>query len=270
MQEIVSGSPSLMGSSTPIEKEAQIEPSAPSYYYGQNEFYYQNPAVAAAVLHQHYHYSNSAFSVNSLVENSNADQSTLVNQLQKPILNPNWQSSPNMSKNSSPNTNPTNTSSSSDSDYFNPYQEQDKVIFNNDVSSSNDFVKYQQQNIFQNSRNFASQGTLSHSNFYSYDQYQRQYASMAYYSSPKYEDMDAKNSKIVSSSPKIDQLGNQVLCSSSSSSFTSSPNSNKNTSTPTTASSQNVNISSTSPPNAAAPDSFDWMKPVKSAPNGKS
>lgn len=268
MQEIVSDSSSLMGTSTPIEKDAQIESNtgANNYYYGQNDFYYQNPAVAAAVLHQHYQYSNSAFSVNSLVENSQ-DQSNLVNHLHKPILNLNWQpSAPNMSKICSPNTNPTNTSSSSDSEYFASYQDQDKTALVNDVSNDFQFRYQQHHNLFNNTRNFLPQGSVGNKNtFYPYDQYPRQYhVSMSYYSSPKYEDIDVKNSKIVSSSPKVDQLSaNQVLCSSSSSSFSSSPNSNKNTSTPTTGSSQNTNIS-----NASPPESFEWMKPVKSAPNG--
>lgn len=264
MQEIVSDSPSLIGSSTPIEKDGQIDTN--NYYYGQNDFYYQNPAVAAAVLHQHYQYSNGPFSVTSLVENSQ-DQSNLVNQLHKPLLNLNWQS--NMSKISSPNTNPTNTSSSSDSEYFASYQDQDKTALVND--GSNDFhPRYQpNQSLFNNTRHFLPQGSVGNNrnSFYPYDQYPRQYhVSMSYYSSPKYEDIDVKNSKIVSSSPKADQLGtNQALCSSSSSSFSSSPNSNKNTSTPTTGSSQNTNTSHASPP-----ESFEWMKPVKSAPNGNS
>ncbi|RNA31621.1 homeobox CDX-1 [Brachionus plicatilis] len=244
MHEILSSSPSMVDSSTPIDKDPE-----PSYYYGQNDFYYQNPAVAAAVLNQHYQYSNSAFSLNSLVEG--ADQPVLANQLHKPV-HFNWQSTPNMSKNSSPNTNPTNTSSSSDSDYFNPagYQEPSK---------------YQQQGVFGSSRHPAPPAAFAHTNFYHYDQYQRQ---CGYYSSPKYEDMDVKQSKLVSSSPKCEQAASQALSSSSSCSFTSSPNSNKNTSTPTTVSSQNANVSSTSAPNAP-PDSFEWMKPVKSAPNGK-
>ncbi|CAF0975695.1 unnamed protein product [Brachionus calyciflorus] len=271
MQEIVS-SPALLGSSTPIEKESKIDSTTPGYYYSQNEFYYQNPAVAA-VLQQHYqNYSNSNFSVNNLVENQ--EQSVLVNHLHKPILNLNWQTSPALSKNSSPNTNPTNTSSSSDSDYYNMYQEQDKLSFpsDNTVSSSNDF--YQQKNIFNPSgfRNFVSQPGFGQSNFYPYDQYQRPYVPMSYnsYSSPNYEDLDVKNSKIVSSSPKIEQSGNQ-LSSSSSSSFTSSPNSNKTLSTPTTTSSTTQNTSTSSQAqNSIVPESFEWMKPVKStAPNGK-
>lgn len=274
MQEILSSSPSLLGSSTPIEKDTKIDSTTPNYYYPQSDFYYQNPAVAAMLQHHYQNYSNSNFSVNNLVENQ--DQSVLVNHLHKPILNLNWQTSPNMSKNSSPNTNPTNTSSSSDSEYYTLYLDQEnKQVFTSDstVTSTNEFMSNSQKNIFPNPnfRSFNNQPSFGQGNFYQYDQYQqRPYASIGYnsYSSPKYEDLDVKSAKIVSSSPKMDS-NNQALSSSSSSSFSSSPNSNKNLLTPSTTSSQNQNNSSNSPQNQA-PESFEWMKPVKSAPNGKS